>query len=319
MRRLLALALFAATACGPTREEVVVNWTFGSQPCAAAGVATIQVDIAGQVLTPNQFTCAQASVGADLGAYLPGTYQITVTGLDGAGTAIYQTTQNIVVRGNRNVFTIDAVSTSGSANIAWTFGGKSCAAAGVTVVNVNVDGQPLTDAQNNKNLPCSQNNLDGLSVAPLLPGQHSFDFAAYGASNSYYARSGVTLTVNQGQDTSVSVDVPAATPTTAGADVSWTFSGSKTCAQVGVDHVYVVLDPAANGSGGTAVGDTACAGMGGAPVTGMSINGIASGQHSFAVRGAQQNTLLYYTHQPVSTQFFAGLVTRVAVDAQPTP
>src|SRR6185312_5874750 len=107
MRRIFCLMVIGsvAAACGPVREEVEVDWTFGGQACDAAGVATINVAIAGEVLSPDTFTCAQASLGADLGAYLTGDYQVTVSGYDASGNLTYQTMQTVSVRrGGQNTF-----------------------------------------------------------------------------------------------------------------------------------------------------------------------------------------------------------------------
>src|SRR2546430_7985800 len=103
MRRLLlsSLVLAAAAACGPGSSDVEVDWTFEGISCADAQVATIQVDIAGEVLQPNQFSCADAGLGADLGTYFAGTYQITITGLDALGTVTHQIMQSLVVRSGR--------------------------------------------------------------------------------------------------------------------------------------------------------------------------------------------------------------------------
>src|SRR5437763_2767990 len=87
LRRIFLLtSLLAAAACGPGRTDLEVHWTFGGQPCDLAGVASMQVDVAGEVLQPNVFNCTgpeSASLGADLGTYLNGPYQVTVTGFDG--------------------------------------------------------------------------------------------------------------------------------------------------------------------------------------------------------------------------------------------
>src|SRR5438132_8165688 len=93
MRRMLMLSLTmaAAAACGgPSRSDVVLDWTFEGKACTDAEVATIQFDIAGEVLSPNQFNCADAPVGVDLGSFLFGDYQLTITGIDGAGVPTHQ-------------------------------------------------------------------------------------------------------------------------------------------------------------------------------------------------------------------------------------
>src|SRR5215468_8783321 len=100
MRQLLLLSLvIAVAACGPGRSDVEVDWTFEGLSCSDARVATIQVDVAGEVLSPNQFTCAEASLGADLGTYIAGTYQVTITGFDAFGAVTHQIIQSIVVHG----------------------------------------------------------------------------------------------------------------------------------------------------------------------------------------------------------------------------
>src|SRR5436853_7553625 len=97
MRRLLVLAatLVAATACAPARVPVEVDWTFGGLSCTDAGVATIQIDVDNEVLSPNQFSCDQAGTGVSLGDFLTGPYTVTVTGFDATGAVVYQTTQGI--------------------------------------------------------------------------------------------------------------------------------------------------------------------------------------------------------------------------------
>ncbi len=323
MRRLMLTAvLFAAAACVPYNrwEDVEVDWTFGGKSCADAGVASIQVDIAGEILTPNKFTCQEASLGADLGQFLTGPYSMTVTGFDSSDNVVFQTTQVIQVRGiGRNVIAFDAAATTGTATLHWTFGGKSCDAAGVSTVRVSVDNQVITDAQNNPALPCKGAALDGTTIGPLTPGPHSFALAAHGTS-AEYALPSLNVNVAEGQDTLATADLQAATPTTASADVRWTFSpGSKSCADVGADHLYIVFDPHADGSGGTVVADSACAGLGGAPVTEIQIVDVPDGYHSFAVRATKANQLVDYTHQPVTTLFTAPFTSAVDVTLEPLP
>src|SRR5216684_8226654 len=115
---LTALAGLAAVAalgsgCGdPARGTIRVNWTFGGQSCLAAGVHTIQIDIAHELLNPNQFSCdlgggAIAGGAAPEGTFLAGTYTLTISGLDADGAILYQTQQDITVQRGDNVFQID--------------------------------------------------------------------------------------------------------------------------------------------------------------------------------------------------------------------
>ena len=320
MRRLILTAALAtaAAACAPTREPVEVDWTFGGKSCADAGVSTITIDMDGERLTPNTFTCQEAGQGVALGTFLLGPYTVTVSGYDQDNNLIYQTTATIQVQRGQNKFLIDAKPTTGTATLDWTWGGQTCAAAGVTSVQISVDNSVITGAQG---FPCTNSGVDGATIGPLSPGNHTIALAAYGAGSSYYAVDNVVVNVAAGFDTPVQVNVPAAQPTTASADVRWTFgSTGLNCQQVGVDHIWIYFDPPATGSWSKAlIADTPCAGMGGAPVTELSIVDVPDGQHTFAIQGTRNNNLTYYTHHPVTTLFTAPFTTNVDVTAEPTP
>ena len=89
-RTAFAAVLLLAAACGgPVRERLVLDLTFAGQTCSVAGVARVQVAIAGQILNPDTFQCIQATgrplVGVDLGSFLVGTYSVQVDAFDAAG------------------------------------------------------------------------------------------------------------------------------------------------------------------------------------------------------------------------------------------
>ena len=73
MRRIVILSLVAAAAAacgGPSRSDVVVDWTFeGGKNCFDAGIADIQFAIANEVLDPSHFVCNPdgSPSGVDLG------------------------------------------------------------------------------------------------------------------------------------------------------------------------------------------------------------------------------------------------------------
>lgn len=325
MRRLLMLGMLslAAAACGPSRAEVEVDWTFGGLSCVDAGVETIQFSIAGEVLSPDHFTCAQATVGAGLGSFLNGNYQLTVSGFDVAGNLLYQSTQTIQVRGTRlNKFPIDVTQVAqvtGDVTLHWTFGGKSCAAAGIPVVHVSVDNQVITDG-NTADLPCTSGGIDGTTITPLSQGQHSFDLVGVDATGKpKFALNGFIVTVVAGQNAIASPDLAPAAPTTASANLSWTFDG-KSCAAAIVDHVAVFVDPDANGNGGVSAGTVPCNTAG---TDGGAVDGLTRGTHSFAIQGirtlADGQHLIYRTHNPPSRFFEIGLITDVAVSAESPP
>jgi hypothetical protein len=328
MRRILILPLVAAAlACPPPRSEVVVYWTFNGVSCADAGVATIQVDIAGEVLTPNQFTCAQAGQGASLGSYLHGSYQLTVSGFDANAVLTYQVTQTLPVRGGAdNTFAVDVpqvAATSGDVTLHWTFSGKTCAAAGIAVVHASVDGIVLTDASGRADLPCSQSGVDGTTVSPLSPGQHSFDLVGVDSGGTArYALNGYTATAVAGQNAVYTPNLAPAVPTTASANLTWTFDG-KSCATANVDHVTILVDTNQDGSQGTNTvnaGTVACNTSG---TDGAGVEGLSPGTHRFAILGIRTLSdgphLIYRTHNAPLATFAIGLITDVVVSAESPP
>lgn len=328
MRRILMLPLVAAAvACGPSRSEVVVYWTFGGLSCAAANVATIRVDIAGEVLTPNQFTCAQAGQGASLGNYLHGNYQITVSGFDANATLTYQVTQTLAVRGGSdNTFAVDVpqvAATSGDVTLHWTFGGKTCAAAGITVVHASVDGTVLTDVNDKPDLPCSQSGVEGTTVSPLSPGQHSFDLVGVDSGGTArYALNSYTVTAVAGQNAVYNPDLAPAAPTTASAFITWTFDG-KSCAVANVDRVTILVDPNPDGTQGPNTANAGTVPCNNNGTDGVAVEDISPGTHKFAILGirtlADGPHLVYRTHNPPSATFAIGLITDVVVSAESPP
>jgi hypothetical protein len=321
MRPTLSLAALtlAAAACAPARQGVEVDWTFAGKSCADAGVATIQIDIDGEVLTPNQFTCAQAGLGVDLGTFLVGPYLVTITGQNAAGITTHQVQKTIQVRqGVSDPFAIDVPAvptTTGSATLHWTFAGKTCAQAGVTVVHVSVDNQVLTDQANNPDLPCSQGGIEGTTVDPLSPGIHSFDIVGLVSGQPRYALYGFRVTVAANQNTVSAPDLSPAAPTTASANLTWAFDG-KSCAAANVDTVRVYFDP----PGGvlteqSRIATVACSALG---TDGVAIDQVPEGMHSFGIVGLRANVAAFYTHNPAATakQFFIGGITNVFVPAE---
>src|SRR5437868_3937553 len=186
---MFGLAALAFAACGdPRRGEVRVFWTFANQTCQQAGVHIVQVDIQGEVLTPNQFFCTDPHdgslrIGADLGAFFLGTYNLTVTGLDVDGVSVFQSSQSFTVNGDIDVNIDEQAlpSTVATADVSWDAlatttegfalgfnGAMTCAEAQVDVVRIFVDGTSAGD------VACDTNGVEGATVAPLTAGNHSF-------------------------------------------------------------------------------------------------------------------------------------------------
>ncbi len=322
----LAIAglLLTAAACAPTRADLTLNWTFAGQTCLQAGVTTVQVDIQGETLSPNQFACSNGSsinTGAYLGRYLVGNYNLTLSGLDGQGGILYQAVSVVTVRSGGSIVALDAPAAhstgGGSATLRYTFNGLSCAAANVNVVHMSVDGAVLVDANNNADLPCSQGGIDGVSVSPLAAGNHVFDVAGLVNGQVAYVLQGLNINVVNGQDTAVTPNLAAAAPTTGSAEITWTFVNGMTCAQAQVDSVDVRFDPAPDGSGGVDAGTVPCSSAG---FDGATFDGVAPGNHTVAITGLRhatpQDKLVYLTHTPPRAELFqAGITTSLDVSA----
>jgi hypothetical protein len=312
---LLATCASLALSCGgPARRELTVSWTFGGGlNCAQAGIASIRVQIPGHVLSPDTFTCSpgagQVTTGADLGSFLGGAYSLTVSGLDSAGGVAAQVTRSFEIAGDTNL-TVDVPLTS--ITLRWTFAGMTCAAAGNPIVQVTLDGQPLTDANGQVNLPCSQRAIDnslqdGIAVSPLDPGAHTFGFTAFVNGQAAYSLQAYTTTAVAGQDTGYAPDLAAVQATSATASVHWTFAGLS-CAEGQVNSVRINVD-------GTSAGEIPCS-SGGAD--GGVVNGLSEGTHSLKIigfRAASGGSFTVYDSAPVSASFYVGKSTYVPIDA----
>lgn len=322
--RLAALALFAtcasiAAGCGePVRRQLTVSWTFNGLTCAQAGIASIQVQVAGEALSPDTFACSagpgQVNGGADLGRFLRGDYTITVSGLDAAGIVAAQLTQAFQIDGASDTnLALDIPLTS--LTIRWTFAGMSCAAAGNPILQVMLDGLPLTDASGGVNLPCAQrasdNTMqDGIGVTPLDGGTHTFAFTAFVNGQAAYSLQGYTAIATLGRNTAVAPDLAAVQPTSATASVAWSFAGLS-CAEGLVTTVRVDVD-------GASAGELPCSGTGG---DGGVIKGLSEGMHALRIigfRAASGTSFTVYESTPVRASFYVGKSTWVPIDAAAT-
>jgi hypothetical protein len=331
---LAAAAVFGSGCSDPARGNLEVDWTFAGSSCLAAGVQTIQVDIAHELLTPNQFSCdlgnGTIAAGANLGTYLAGQYTLTISGLDTNGVLLYQTQQDIAVQRGDNVLQIDVPRVpGGSISLNWTFGGLSCAQAGVTSVRMSVDGVLIMDSAGNVDVPCSANGVDGTSISPLAPGTHHIDLVGVKSGLISYWLTDVLASVTSRAVASVQVNLPLGQPTSATADVSWDAlisaggfalgaQGAMTCAEAQVDVVSIALDPNPDGTGGTSAGQVACDTGG---VEGAQVSPVPAGIHAFAIKGFRNTiggmALVYQTKHPASARFELGLLSNVDVDADP--
>src|SRR5438067_13167484 len=315
----LCLAFGVAGGCAdPVRAPLDVNWSFGGLDCDGVGVATIHLVMDRELLNPSDYSCLDSrgdvTRGAHLGNFLLGDYHLTVVGLDASGAEILRGTRTAHVARGNNLVEVDI---GGSVTLRWTFGGGlSCAQAGVSVVNLSVDGSVITDAAGNPAIPCTQAGQDAGQIAPMLPGPHSFDLVGLVRGVPSFNAQGLSFNVQDLLDTNAPVDLPSGSPTAATADVFFSFAGGLTCDEAQVDQVQVFVDVNPDGSGGfDPIGHPV-------PCTSGGVDGvefpIAGGTHTFALdalRGAVSHQLVYSTIRPPAALFEVGLQTEVTVDA----
>jgi len=320
-RTAFAAVLLLAAACGgPVRERLVVDLTFAGQTCAAAGVARVQVAIAGEILNPDTFQCVQAAgrplVGVDLGRFLVGTYSLQVDAFDAAGALIYQAVQsfNVTPTGDNHLAVDLAAVAQTSITLRWTFAGKTCAQAGNPTVQVFLDNAtaPLPDQLGNPTLPCAQlasdgTLQDGISVSPLDPGLHTFSFLATAASGASYELRNFPVTAVSGQNVLAAPDLVSravACASGACAGVLWSFSGLP-CTDALVDTVRVSID-------GLNAGEPACANGGG------TVSSLTAGSHTLQIVGLRAGVTVYASGT-AAANFSAGSTTNVPIDAAASP
>ena len=313
----LCLAFGVAGGCAdPVRAPLDVNWSFGGLDCDGVGVATIHLVMDRELLNPSDYSCLDSrgnvTRGAHLGNFLLGDYHLTVVGLDASGAEILRGTRTAHVARGNNLVEVDI---GGSVTLHWTFGGASCALAGVSVVNLSVDGSVVTDAAGNPDIPCTQAGQDASQISPLLPGAHSFDLVGLVRGVPSFVRQDVSFNVQDLLDTNAPVDLPPGSPTAATADVFFSFAGGLTCEEAQVDSVQVFVDVNPDGSGGfDPIGNPVPCSSGG--VDGVEFP-VAGGTHSFAIEGLRGGVqqLVYSTTRPSSALFEVGLHSEIGVDA----
>ncbi|HWE25166.1 MAG TPA: hypothetical protein VG496_14600 [Myxococcales bacterium] len=258
---ILGLVVLGMAACGdPRRANVNVHWTFTGQNCQQAGVDVIQIDVAGESLTPNQYSCVNPSNpsdlrgGATLDSFLFGTYQLTVTGFDANQNAIFQASQTFTVQGDTDV-NIDLqrlASTFATADVSWDAltsnggfapganGAMTCGQAQVDTVRIVVDNEPVGD------VACDTNQVEGAIVSPLTAGNHSFVISGFRNVSGtltlvYQTTNAVSAPFQIGATTPVDVTADSVGSGLGTATLTWDFTGAGQACSGNV--TYTLIDP----------------------------------------------------------------------------
>jgi hypothetical protein len=256
LARLALLPLFAALVGGcfygphpffGNVGNIYVSWTFAGASCSQTpAVAQVMVSVLNDPLPiqPNTFACQVGNPPNQLVIYNynPGSYLVSLSGLDSSGNVIWSGTGTAVVNGNAFI-TIDMSPATPSgptaiANLSWSFapadGGffPPCTASGdsdpdrIDSVALYVDG--ANDAA--QVYACNQGTGTGqVSTPSLSPGSHSLQLVAYQAGLSYpFAQSqpvGVTFVNNTPATQAFTFDWLVG-----GIGVSWTYPNANACA-----------------------------------------------------------------------------------------
>jgi hypothetical protein len=249
MAGLAALVALSSGCADPKRGDVQVFWTFAGQNCQQAGVNSIQIDIAGELLTPNEYFCIDPKdgsmrVGADLGRFLFGTYDLTLTAFDADGVTRFQASQRFTVQADATVrldlapvatadVSWDALNSAGGFALGVN-GAMTCDEAQVDLVRIFLDPRP--DGSGGTlvgEVPCNSKGVEGAQVAPMPEGVHSFAIsairnAAFGRTLVYQTTRPAAGNFQQGVVTLIDVDADPVGTGRGSAVLSWDF-GAGAC------------------------------------------------------------------------------------------
>jgi hypothetical protein len=249
MAGLAALVALSSGCADPRRGDVQVFWTLAGQNCRQAGVNSIQIDVAGELLTPNEYFCIDPKdgsmrVGADLGPFLFGTYDLTLTAFDTDGVTRFQASQRFTVQADTTLrLDLQPVAT---ADVSWDAlrsaggfalgvqGAMTCDEAQVDLVRIFLDPRP--DGSGGTlvgEVACNTDGVEGAQVAPMPEGAHSFAISAIrntpsGRTLVYQTTRPAPGNFQQGVITLIDVDADPVGSGLGSALLSWDF-GTAAC------------------------------------------------------------------------------------------
>lgn len=237
----------------PANGNVTLSWTFAGLTCQQVpDVASITVEIPGQVLQPNTYNCLTNNYpGITLTNFTGGDYSFTITAYDSQGYALYVQTGTFTVDGDV-IVPVDLAPASGGSSYAylsWVFGnsqnGQNAPVCGdsqsgaIPTVKVTIDG-----------VSTDYNCADGLGsfqvqTGALVPGTHAVIvdavFPASDPTQDYIFAEGTgTIVTTSGAPTAQTFTLNWYV---GGAAVNWAFFDGATqypsCAAAGVDTIRV--------------------------------------------------------------------------------
>ena len=162
---------------------MTVGWTFAGGNCMGAAVEQVRIAIAGEPLQQDTFDCRSGLV--TFTDFFPGTYAVTVQGLDSSQAVTWTGSRSVRLDGDVSV-TVDLQPVS-QANAVYYFSWTVDPATGDRdQIPVCGAGQRMDkvaifiDDQNQGSYDCEQGLSGGLVITPYVtPGQHQVDLVAY--------------------------------------------------------------------------------------------------------------------------------------------
>jgi hypothetical protein len=269
----LGLALLGGvTACDSGRiGAITVSWTFGGGSCSGAAVEQVRIAIAGEPLDQDTFDCRSGL--ATFTNFYPGTYNVTVQGLDASQAVTWTGSKSIHMDGDVSV-QVDLQPVSGQnavAYLSWSFApstgqapqcgpGQRMDFVGILVDNVDTG--------------LAYNCGDGLGVNQVItpylaPGPHVLQLVAFngfdGVSFPFARTDPVTVNFVTGQATAQSLTMRWQV---GGLAMQWAaylslaaYQANQplSCASTGIATVEVFLADPNNPNNGTQFSGFTCA------------------------------------------------------------
>ena len=228
-----------SSGTGGAATTWVFSWTFGvNEPCEQAGVAWVEVQLTG--VSTTLFPCRDPSGNEGATTPAPALQQTnyTLVGYDeSGGTQLAEATGTTPVALGPTPVPVDlGLDDGGGSNLdlTWTFAGQSCAQAGVTQVQVDLQDPNNPTLDVDESVSCSELTLQGYGR-----GQYPMTFSASGSDGGYQATASVAA--NGASDSLVQVDLlPGSTQSMGNVLVNFDFGGEG-CVAAGLDSVGLQL------------------------------------------------------------------------------
>jgi len=229
---------------GGSETNWVFSWTYGvNQACEQAGVTWVEVQLNGNTI--GLFPCRDPSgiEGATIPAPPLTQDSYTVTGYNAGGNLMLAQAIGVtpVADGPTSVPVDLAFNDGGPSNLdlGWTFGGQSCAQAGVTQVQVTLVDPNAPSLDVDEPAPCSSAGVEGINLQGYGHGQYPLTISATGSDGGYQASA--SISANGSSDSLVQVDLLPASDAGSG-DVLVKFDfGGEGCVAAGLDSVGLQL------------------------------------------------------------------------------